>query len=102
MRFTLPYNFYRCMGIAGLFLLGYIVVIGVFGRIDISGLLPIKLATSIQTHWPDLPFFTVEKQSVDGGKGQEIYYTVPTRQLTPKEVAQIGRPVPVTKAAEKK
>ena len=89
MRFKIPYNWYRFMGITGLFLIGYIVVIGIFGNTDISPLLPMQLATSIQTHWPDLPFFTVQKQSIDDGKEQVIYYTVPTRQLTPKEIAAL-------------
>ena len=79
----------RFWGIGGLSLLAYIVVIGMFGNVDISGYLPIKLATSIQTHWPDLPFFTVEKDSINDGKQQEVYYTVPTRQFTAKEIAQL-------------
>jgi hypothetical protein len=90
MRFSLPYNWYRIMGITGLFLLGYILVIGVFGNVDISGLLPVKLATSLREAWPQMPFFAVDKES-EPGKGQEIYYTVPTRQLTPQELARMGK-----------
>jgi hypothetical protein len=89
MRFSFSYNWYRVMGITGLFLLLYIVVIGVFGRVDISGLLPVKFAASLQEAWPKMPFFSVEKEAVDGGKGEEIYYTVPSRQLTPQEVARL-------------
>ena len=94
MRFKISYNWYRLMGITGLFLLGYIVVIGIFGNVDISPLLPTQLASSIQTHWPDLPFFAVQKQRLDDGNGQEIYYTVPTRQLTPQEIAKLKATLP--------
>jgi hypothetical protein len=89
MRFTLPYNLYRIMGITTLFLLLYIVVIGIFGRVDITGLLPIKLAASIQQAWPEMPFFSTAKTVSDDGKEKEVYYTVPTRQLTPQEVAKL-------------
>ena len=101
MRFFLPYNCYRVMGITTGFLLLYIVVIGVFGRVDISGLLPVKLAAGIEAAWPRMPFFSVEKETVAGGKGEEIYYTVPSRQLTPQEVAGLmaNKPKPAGKAA---
>jgi len=89
MRFSLPYNAYRFMGIATLFLLLYIVVIGVFGRVDISGLLPIKLAAAIETNWPKMPFFVAGRHDLDNGQGRIMYYTVPTRQLTPQEVRQL-------------
>jgi len=98
MRFTLPYNLYRFMGITGLFLVLYIVVFGVFGNVDVSGLLPIKLATEIQEAWPQMPFFTVQKEPVNGGHGQEIYYTVPTRQITPQELAQMEKGKPAAKS----
>ena len=90
MRFTLPYNLYRLMGISGLFLIAYIVVIGVFGNTDISWLLPQQFAASLQEAWPRMPFFAVEKKSVDDGKEQEIYYTVPTRQLTQLDLMRMG------------
>jgi hypothetical protein len=98
MRFTLPYNCYRVMGITGLFLLGYIVVIGIFGQVDISGYLPRKMAASIQEAWPRLPLFAVQKAPVSEGGVTETYYTVPTRQFTPQELARMGQPAPVVKA----
>ena len=98
MRFSLPYSWYRVMGISGLFLTGYIVVIGIFGNVDVSPLLPVKLAASIQEAWPRLPFFTVETDSINGGKGEVIYYTVPTRQLTPQELARMGKTKPAAKS----
>ncbi len=102
MRFKISYNWYRFMGISGLFLLGYIVVIGIFGNVNINPILPTKLASSIQAHWPNLPFFAVQKQSLDNGKEQEIYYTVPTRQLTPQEIAQLKATGPEPKGATTK
>jgi len=80
---------YRLWGITGLSLVMYILVVDVFGNVDISGFLPIKLATSIQAHWPELPFFTVKKTTSSDGKTREIYYTVPSRQLTAHEIAQL-------------
>jgi hypothetical protein len=102
MRFKISYNWYRFMGITGLCLLGYIVVIGIFGNTDISPLLPTEYARSIQTHWPDLPFFTVQKQAHDDDRDQTIYYTVPTRQLTPQEIAALKATGPEPKAAPAK
>jgi hypothetical protein len=108
MRIPAFFKSYRLWGIAGLSLALYVLVIGVFGNIDISGFLPVKLATSIQMEWPDLPFFSVEKHSINNGRNQETYYTVPTRLLTPQEIAQfkagkkeakpISSPAPVAAA----
>ncbi|MCE0483650.1 MAG: hypothetical protein LV479_05370 [Methylacidiphilales bacterium] len=89
MRFTIPYKWYRLMGIIGLSLLIYIIVIGIFGNVDISRFLPMKLAASIQDAWPRLPFFRTETESIDQGRGEIIYYTVPTRQFSSHEVAQM-------------
>src|SRR5258708_36396726 len=96
MRFSLPYHWCRVMGISGLFLAGYIVVIGVFGNVNISPLLPTKLAAFFQQAWPRLPFFCLREESVNGGK--VIYYTVSTRRLTPLGRAPMkgstSRPIP--------
>jgi hypothetical protein len=37
-----------------------------------------------------MPFFVVQKESINGGKGREIYYTVPTRQFTKQEMTRMG------------
>jgi len=97
MRFSLSRNGYRFFGISTLFLLVYIVVIGIFGNVDISAWLPIKLATSLQEAWPRMPFFTVQQQAGPDGQGQVIYYTVPTRQITPQELARMKVPPLPTK-----
>lgn len=96
MRFKLPYNLYRFMGITGLFLIGYIVVIGIFGNTDISSLLPTTLARNIQVHWPDLPFFKTQKFVTHDDT--ETFYTVPTRQLTPEEIARLKATGPPPKS----
>ena len=92
MRFSLPYGWYRFMGMTGLFLAGYIVVIGIFGNVDVSWLMPPtdKIANAILEVWPRLPFFAVQKESINGGNGEEIYYTVSTRQFTPQELLRMG------------
>jgi hypothetical protein len=89
MRFSFPYIWYRLMGITTLFLMGYIVVVGIFGRVDVSAYLPINFATTVQQAWPQMPFFAVEREPVDGGKGEIIYYTVPTHQFTAQELARL-------------
>lgn len=109
MRFSLSKNWFRFLGISTLFFSGYIVVIGIFGNVDVSPLLPIKLAASIQAAWPKMPFFKVEEEAVNDGKAHEIYYTVPTRQLTPQEIAAMMKALspappkpPASKVAEGK
>ena len=99
MRFVLPYRWYRIMGITGLSLVLYIVAIGIFGNVDVSGWLPMKLATSIQEAWPRMPFFSAEKRPVNAGQGQEVYYAVPTRQLTAQEIARMESPQPKTRSS---
>jgi hypothetical protein len=99
MRFKLSYNWYRFMGISTICLLGYIVIIGIFGNTDISGFLPQETAKAIATRWPNLPFFKTQRQTLDDDQ-QETYFTVPTRQLTPQELAALmatgTKPKPVT------
>ncbi len=105
MRFTIPYNWYRAMGMTAMFAVLYMVVIGIFGKVDISHLMPVKLAKSIQESWPQLPFFEVESEMVNDGKQKEIRYTVPTRQLTPEEVLRfsqaLSHPAPPQKTEAK-
>jgi len=49
-----------------------------------------QMARTLLEAWPKMPFFTVEKPPLNGGKVEEVYYTVPTRQLTPQELARMG------------
>jgi len=82
----------RLWGLTGTALVLYFLVFVVFGKLDMSWIMPDtnQIARTFISVWPRLPFFAVQKEPVDGGKGQEIYYTVPTRQFTPKELAQMG------------
>ena len=72
--------------------LAYFVVFVVFGRVDVSWLMPptTQIARAILDVWPRMPFFAVQKESVTGSNGREIYYTVPTRQFTPQELKRMG------------
>jgi hypothetical protein len=83
----------RLWGLTGTALVLYFLVFVVLGNIDVSWIMPPtdKIANAIIEIWPRMPFFTVERESINGGKGEEIYYTVPTRQLTPQEIARMGR-----------
>jgi hypothetical protein len=82
----------RLWGLAGTAVGLYFLVFVVLGRLDVSWLMPPtnQIAQAIIDVWPRLPFFAVQRVSVDGGKGTEIYYTVPTHQLTQKEMMQMG------------
>jgi hypothetical protein len=79
-------------GLSGTALVLYFLVFVVFGNLDVSWLMPPtdKIAQAIIEVWPRLPFFAVQTESVNGGKDREIYYTVPTRQFTPQELARMG------------
>jgi len=82
----------RLWGLTGTALVLYFLVFVVFGKLDMSWIMPStdQIARTIISVWPRMPFFAVQKESINGGKGQEIYYTVPTRQLTPQEIARLG------------
>lgn len=79
-------------GLTSTGLILYFVVFVVFGKVDLSGIMPDtdRIARTLIEVWPKLPFFTVEKMPINGGKGEEVYYTVPTRQLTQQELARMG------------
>jgi hypothetical protein len=86
----------RLWGLAGTAAGLYFLVFIVFGRIDMSWIMPNtnQLALRLIDDWRTLPFFDVRTEKVQSGKGHEegqyIYYTVPTRQFTAKELAQMG------------
>jgi hypothetical protein len=82
----------RTWGLAGTAVVLYFLVFVVFGKLDMSWIMPDtnQIARSITVAWQDLPFFAVKKVSADDGNGHYIYYTVPTRQFTPKQLAQMG------------
>jgi hypothetical protein len=82
----------RIWGLAGTALVLYFLVFVVFGKLDMSWIMPDtnQIARTFMSVWPRMPFFAVRQESIDGGKGREMYYTVPTRQLTPQEIARMG------------
>ena len=82
----------RLWGLTGTALVLYFVVFVVLGKLDMSWIMPDtnQIARTLVEVWPRMPFFAVQKESVNGGKGEEIYYTVPTRQFTPQELARMG------------
>jgi len=82
----------RLWGLAGTALLLYFLVFVAFGRLDVSWIMPPtdRIAKAIIDVWPRMPFFAVQKESIDSGGNEVVYYTVPTRQLTPQEIARIG------------
>jgi hypothetical protein len=80
----------RLWGLTGTALVLYFLLFVVLGNIDVSGIYPAqKIANAILEVWPRLPFFAVQKETINGGNAQEVDYTVPTRQLTPLEIARM-------------
>jgi hypothetical protein len=82
----------RLWGLTGTALVLYCLFFVVLGKLDMSWIMPDtnQIARTLIEVWPRMPFFAVQKESIDGGKEQEIYYTVPTRQFTPQELARMG------------
>ncbi len=72
------------------------MVFVVFGKLDMSWIMPDtnEIARTFISVWPHMPFFAVQKESVTGANGEAdgeiIYYTVPTRQFTPQQLARMG------------
>jgi len=86
-NFVQLFRWYRVLGITTLSLLAYFLAFHVFENADVTGFLPPRVI--MRFHWPDLPYFFVSKQTAPDGKSQETVFTVPTRQLTAKEMAQL-------------
>ena len=82
----------RLWGLSGTALVLYLLVFVVFRNLDMSWIMPPtdKIAQALIEAWPRLPIFAVQTETVNGGKDREIYYTVPTRQFTPQELARMG------------
>ena len=88
-NFVRLFQWHRVLGIGGLCVVAYILVFVVFGQSDVSGFLPRPYTPSF--HWPNLPQFLVRS---DDSKKPETIYTVPTRQITPQELAEIRGAAP--------
>jgi hypothetical protein len=79
---------FRLRRVLGLITTGvvlYFVVFIVFGQTNVGWMLP-KVVRQIQ--WPDLPRFFYSTQKTADGRDEAIY-TVPSRQLTAQELAQL-------------
>ena len=92
----------RLWGIAGTAVGLYFLVFVVLGKLNMSWIMPDtnQLARSVMVAWQDLPFFTTKKETSDDG--QYIYYTVPTKQFTAKDMARMGVTNAVAKPAAPK
>ncbi len=86
-NFTQLFRWYRVLGITTLSIIAYILAFYVFGKTDVTGFLPPR--TIMRFHWPDLPYFFVSKEKSPDGQSEETVYTVPSRQLTASELAQL-------------
>jgi hypothetical protein len=93
---ALPVWLVRILGMTVVALLGYFLLFDVLGKADINWALPWKKL--VRAHWPDLPFFSSWKTTTADGR-QEVIYQVPSRQLTPREIALLKYRPPVTNAA---
>jgi hypothetical protein len=98
---------WRLLGLAGTALVYYLVFGVALAKVDVGWLLPTdKMAREVIAFWRDLPYFTVEKGPAPNGDGQATYYTVPTRQVTPQEMAwmmgtnAMAHPVPPPASAK--
>jgi len=86
----------RLWGLTGTALVLYFVVFVLCGKLDMSWIMPNTrdIALTFMQVWPQMPFFAVQKENVTDAQGQVqgevIYYTVPTRQFTPQELARMG------------
>ena len=82
----------RLWGLTGTALVLYFLVFVVLGRMDVSWIMPDtrQIARTMIEVWPQMPFFVAQKEPVNGAKGEEIYYTVPTRQFTRQELGRMG------------
>ena len=92
----------RTWGLIGTAVVLYFLTFVVFGKLNMSWIMPDtnQLARSVMIAWQDLPFFTTKRETSDDG--QYIYYTVPTKQFTAKQLAQMGMTNAVAKPATPK
>ncbi len=82
----------RLWGLLGTAAVLWFICFKVFGKADVSWFMPDtrQIARAVMDVWPKMPFFAVDREPAPDGKGEIIYYTVPTRQFSQKELAQMG------------
>jgi hypothetical protein len=87
----------RFAGITGLTFLTLFVFFHSVGRINVAWALP--WTKPFRAYWPDLPVFASWKTTTSDGR-EETIYQVPSRTLTPEEIAHLRyTPPPLTNAA---
>ncbi len=93
---SLPKWIVRFVGITTLTLLALFVFFNYVGKTDVGWALP--WTKPFHLHWPDLPIFAAWKTTTPDGQPETVYQ-VPTRQLTPTEIAQMRYTPSATNAA---
>ena len=88
--FTRLFQWHRVAGIGTLTLVTWLLV-SHFSHLDVGWLLPQEpTATKPRFQWPDLPTFSVTSQNPKvGSRKAETLFTVPTRQITRRELSQL-------------
>jgi hypothetical protein len=79
----------RLWGLVGTGVVLYVVVFVVFGKVDMSWIMPDtkQIARTIIDVWPKMPFFVRTEKTPEG---DVTYYTVSTRQFSQAELKQAG------------
>ncbi len=79
----------RLWGLLGTGVTLYVLVFVVFGRVDMSWIMPDTndIARTLIKVWPKMPFFVQTEQTP---QGEVVYYTVSTHQFTQAELKQMG------------
>lgn len=79
-------------GLLGTGLVMYFVIFGPLAKVNVGWIMPDtqRMARNLLASWPRMPFFAVTKRPAPNGHGEVIYYTVPTRQFTPRELTEMG------------
>jgi hypothetical protein len=83
---SLPKWIVRIVGITGLTYLSLFIFFNFIGKTDVGWAEP--WTKPFRLHWPELPHFASWKTTAPDGR-QETIYQVPSRQLTPAEIAQM-------------
>jgi hypothetical protein len=82
-NFIRLFQWHRIIGLSALSVAAYFLFVGL-RQTDMTWFLPREIR---EFHWPDLPPFFVRREEMH--HGQETIYTVPTRQITPQELAEL-------------
>jgi hypothetical protein len=83
---SLPKWLIRIVGITALTFLSLFIFFNYVGKTDVGWALP--WTKPFRLHWPDLPHFASWTTTDSDGR-KETIYQVPSRQLTPAEIAQM-------------